>query len=480
MDKRNKEGGIGSDETADSNAVSCLLCVRAGTNRPPEQRKAKRLRRNERRGERPRPAKRVRRNAPHAPADIVLINGALFKAQWSDKGSAHAELLPVIPRHLQPVIVRLYHSSSVRMHAGITRTLGILRKRFAWRKMRDTVVAVIAACLPCQRVKAALAQKGAPLLPLPREGPWHTVGMDLFGPLPTTVARNKFVLVIVDHFTKWPIAVPLRTTTAAVVIDQLFLLINEHGCPCRLLTDRGPQFMDKTVRALCAKLGTEKVFTTAYYPQGDGIAEAFMKVLKHNLAILMEDDPHNWDRALPQLLFAYRNTPHPSTGDTPFRLLYGYDARWPSDVVLHELTQPHTPRTVIHDLLELRMKSLRNARRIAFNTMAKCFERAQARRAEALQPKATSYKKGQLVWVKTSDFERRRTNAPKMAPKFTGPYRILGVHSNAKTYRVAHIVTGRETSVNFESTKPVVVLSDRDLADATVELKTLPRAPDEP
>ena len=36
------------------------------------------------------------------------------------------------------------------------------------------------------------------------------VGIDLIGPLPTTSNVNKYVVTLVDYFTKWPEAAPLR------------------------------------------------------------------------------------------------------------------------------------------------------------------------------------------------------------------------------------------------------------------------------
>ncbi|GFT24527.1 retrovirus-related Pol polyprotein from transposon 17.6 [Trichonephila clavipes] len=44
---------------------------------------------------------------------------------------------------------------------------------------------------------------------------------------------------------------------------------------------------------------------------------------------VIREDPRSWDRQLPFLLFAYREVPNTTTGVSPFRLLYGREARWP-------------------------------------------------------------------------------------------------------------------------------------------------------
>ncbi|GFS99537.1 hypothetical protein TNCV_4534991 [Trichonephila clavipes] len=44
---------------------------------------------------------------------------------------------------------------------------------------------------------------------------------------------------------------------------------------------------------------------------------------------VIREDPRSWDRQLPFLLFAYREVPNTTTGVSPFRLLYGGEARGP-------------------------------------------------------------------------------------------------------------------------------------------------------
>ena len=49
------------------------------------------------------------------------------------------------------------------------------------------------------------------------------------------------------------------------------------------------------------------------------------KILKQMLTKLDAKGGCNWDTLLGPVLFAYRNTPHSSTGMTPFYLIYGRD-----------------------------------------------------------------------------------------------------------------------------------------------------------
>jgi hypothetical protein len=70
--------------------------------------------------------------------------------------------------------------------------------------------------------------------------PFHTVCMDILGLRSETVHGNKYVLVCVDRFTRWPELVPLTDMTASTTADAFFEdIIYRHSVPERVLTDRG-------------------------------------------------------------------------------------------------------------------------------------------------------------------------------------------------------------------------------------------------
>ena len=87
------------------------------------------------------------------------------------------------------------------------------------------------------------------------------------------------------------------------------------------------------MRDVCALTGMKKVNTTASHPQTDGLVENFNKTLRAMLAKHVKTLGSDWDVHLQQLLFAYRSKPHLSTGESPFFLLYGRDARLPTETV---------------------------------------------------------------------------------------------------------------------------------------------------
>ena len=81
------------------------------------------------------------------------------------------------------------------------------------------------------------------------------------------------------------------------------------------------QLMDNDLQ----KLGIDCIFSAPYYPQSNRTLEVSHKYLKLTLKKLCENDPHDWDKYINQVLASYHVTPHLATTETPFFLVYRRD-----------------------------------------------------------------------------------------------------------------------------------------------------------
>ena len=84
---------------------------------------------------------------------------------------------------------------------------------------------------------------------------------------------------------------------------------------------------------LYKNLNIDKIRTTAFHPQTDGLVERVNRTLKSMLASYTNDNPTDWDNFLPYLTFAYNTSVQTSTNETPHYLLFGCDPIEPQDVV---------------------------------------------------------------------------------------------------------------------------------------------------
>jgi len=75
--------------------------------------------------------------------------------------------------------------------------------------------------------------------------------------------------------------------------------------------------------------GVNQSQTTPYHPQGDGFGEQNDRMLGDSLRnLLLGRSQEEWDLVLPQIMRAYRSTPHSSMLEAPNFLILGREMRF--------------------------------------------------------------------------------------------------------------------------------------------------------
>ena len=144
---------------------------------------------------------------------------------------------------------------------------------------------------------------------------------------------------MVDRFTRWPEAVPIRnieTKTVARTFIQNW--VARFGVPLSMTSDRGTQFTSELWSAMCNLLGTELHPTTAYHPQANGLVERSHRDLKASLKCRLNGA--NWLDELPWVLLGIRTAPKEDLGSSTAELVYGSPLTVPGDFVPDG--QPHS------------------------------------------------------------------------------------------------------------------------------------------
>ena len=265
------------------------------------------------------------------------------------EGMPHRVCLPLT---LRRAAMAHCHDHPLSGHMGMDSTAARVTERFYWHGMLDDIRHWVASCTKCR-------QKGQPhhlttTLPLPTHCsmfPFDMVGVDTVGPLPLTKNGNKYIIVIVDHYSHWPEAWPVPDERAETIIQTIYNgFVTRHGAPNILLTDQGKNYLSKATMQLYAWLGIDKRRTTAYHPQANGRVERFNRTLKEMLAKYANERQDDWDEYIPGLLFAYRTRPHRESGYTPFYVVNGREAKEP---VYMEFGLDRNPHYAVGDFVDL-------------------------------------------------------------------------------------------------------------------------------
>ena len=142
--------------------------------------------------------------------------------------------------------------------------------------------------------------------------------------LEVTVLRcnNRYLLVVMDYFTKWAEAVPLKDQTAASISAALIKICCTFGIPEVLHSDQGRNFESQLFLDVLIAFEIQKSCITAYHPQGDGMVERFNRSLLQLLRCYNETED-DWEEFLPLIWYAYRTAVHSSMRVSPFQLMFG-------------------------------------------------------------------------------------------------------------------------------------------------------------
>ena len=264
---------------------------------------------------------------------LSLVNGVLHRS-WDDLKSNSAIPLLCIPASLQEKTIELCHAIPMSGHYGKDKTIAKLTSRFYFPKLRDKVALYIDNCHPCLKKARNRKTPRAPLRPFVASYPNDVLQIDIIESLPSVNGYHA-ILTMVDRFTMFAEAIPLRSTTVDVVARAVLnKYISRHGIPTAIHSDRGGSVHTADlIKALYKLMGIEKTVTTSYRPQSNGGCERFNGTLKGLLWAYCQDNPKNWLNCLDQVLFAYRTTVHSATGYSPFFLRYGTHPRLPVDLI---------------------------------------------------------------------------------------------------------------------------------------------------
>ena len=193
--------------------------------------------------------------------------------------------------------------------------------------MRKQVRDFCAKCMVCNRNKRATGTK-APLCPLktPFQYPRAVMAYDI-ATLPWSSDGFRYVLVMVDHFSKQMEAYPMRNQEAKSIETALeHGWCRRHGYPLVVLSDQGKNVDGERISKWCDRMGVEKRRSSPYHPEGDGQVERTIQTFKQTLGCLLEDghiEKTNWPALLQEITFACNGLPNASTGFSPHHLMFG-------------------------------------------------------------------------------------------------------------------------------------------------------------
>jgi hypothetical protein len=355
------------------------------------------------------------------PGNIVftLIDGILYRISRPRIKHQPDKIWKqvIVPTNLRKKVFEELHENELSAHLGFEKTYHKINSRFYWKNMSKEIKNWIKHCTLCQMISIPNHQDEIGYInSIPVLEPWHTIGMDIVGPLPTSNRGNKYILTMMDYLTKWPeaFAIPDQKTEtiAKIFVEEIYC---RQGAPVKIITDMGTNFMSGFFQDVCRILKIEKIHTTAYNPRGNGLVERFNKTLGSALKKSASANHKDWDIRIPFILFAYRTSMQSSAKTSPFMLMYGREPKLPIDIMFEDPNEEkiYDPEDYRKKMVDLSTK----AREIARDSIQ--LEQVKSKHlADKGKFPLQNFKKGELVLLKNEIPES------KLDKPWIGPYII--------------------------------------------------------
>ncbi|KAI6660178.1 Gag-pol fusion protein [Oopsacas minuta] len=333
------------------------------------------------------------------------------------------------------------HSSDFGGHFGRDKTYEKVAARFYWPNMYNDVRKYVAACDICQRVNESgnFIKAKAPLHPIKVDPEvWKMVGVDLIGPLTMTPRGNKYIITMVDYFSKWPEADALPDKSAKGVALFLYKTMCRFGCTQVVISDQGREFVNKVNQELFDLTKTTHRISTAYHPQTNGLVERFNQTIQRALLKLVIKEQDNWDMYIDGVLFAYRTSVQKTTKKSPFEIMYLREAILPieMDFMPEYLNIPADPN------IDAFICQMNNIKKSLYGKVDKNIQEGQEKQKneyDKKQKQSKNFKPGTLVLLRNSAKDGRKGDKFRM--RYLGPYEIFQDIGKG-VYKLRNCVTG--------------------------------------
>ena len=337
----------------------------------------------------------------------------------------------VVPKGLRSDILRMCHDHPMSGHFAMDRTSQRFQDHYFWPGALNDVEGFVNSCQKCNEFNPPRSSYvKAPLQPIHTRKRFELVCYDLAGPfLPVTVRGNKYALIIVDHFTHWPefVALPNITapTIATALVDQWCC---RYGVPDRFHSDGASNVHGQVLKELCKHLGVQKSKSSRLHPQGDGMAESFVKQLKSCIQKQVEANGSDWDLYLHTTAFAIRSNVAYNTKHSPSELVLGEKLVQPVDHIIDNTSKTFNQKQGTDFAKDIKTKIKKSNQVVNQNLFV---SRKKMKDQFDKGVKLAPFDVGDLVML-WKPYKKARTSGC-FQPNWHGPWTIVKFTGNSKT-----------------------------------------------
>lgn len=367
----------------------------------------------------------------------ILTNGPQDQnyPQMSQSYKLHNQILYQLSRNSwlicvpENIIERLiWECHHFYLHCGAKKCFQMLSETFIFKNMHRRIRTTLASCDTCQRCKSNPHPNRGTAQGIKCFAKNDQVAVDVIGPLPASSSNVKYILIILDIYTKFVKLYPMQRATTKIILSKLFdKHFKEFGLPKRIQSDNATQFKSDLWIETLEKHDINPVYSPLYHPCFN-LAERPIKEIKRCLRTYCSRQHKNWAKHITDINDCLNEVCHETTGFSPNELQLGTkDVRFWERYVSNPFTQN----------LPLERKLFLASERI----LTKRQKRAEK---ENRRTNPITFNLGDLVLVKNHPIScAAYGETAKLFELFEGPFKIVKQLGHS-TYNVADLEEGIE------------------------------------
>ena len=355
-----------------------------------------------------------------------------------------------IPDDIHEAITSVHNI--MKGHKGVKVTVQrLLQAGYSFKYMRGWVERFILECDYCQKQSYKRSKKET--LPFTLAQTQHVMqrlNVDIIGPLDEDNLGFKHILVVIDTFSRWLMAYPLRTLETKELVRNLIWHISIFGVPAELLTDGGSTMTSSLVKDVVEMLKVRHKISVAYSHEENAIVERWNHEIVRYLRALVYDvnSSSDWSELLPFAQRICNAEVVSSIGVAPAQIIFGaainldralLSPTAAGDVSAHMSTAHPVMSEYVSALVEKQRLAIEYARRIQK-------EKDDKHMMTNTAP-ITEFGIGSLVTLSYPANQDGKSKPPaKLLTKRKGPCIVLSY--DGSTYRVRHLATRVDSEVH--------------------------------
>ncbi len=312
--------------------------------------------------------------------------------------------------------------------------------------MRRHVRQFIHLCPVCQKLKERhLSLKVHPFTTAAYL-PMDVLNIDTIGPVDADEEGNKFILVIIDCFTRWVELFPIPDTSAKAAADALLQHVGRYGAPSTIRSDKGSQFVNGIITEFFKLVISEHAQTLAYSKEENAIVErANKEVMRHLRAIIFHHkNQDKWSKHyLPLVMRILNSEEKKNTGLSPAEILFGNSVDLGRRILHTPAASSSEPSAPLSDYMERLLTKQAALIVIAQETQLK----HDSHHMSTFEKNFTEFPINSYVLLDPPE-----GNRPKLQTRKKGPFQVVNIVGSK--YVLQDLLSGKNFETHVSNLSP--------------------------